>query len=150
MPYTIGIGTHVQRPYSLCSRVGVRVFLTVGCQKHGRGHILRCISMGYRCERECLRTLRHSDELTGTFVSGWQGAQNNARQIPRTAVIKREPPSGGSRRVKVPPTWRRPYGRHFWQSRILTRSIVLTGNQDKSSIARWKEERVHESEKYIG
>lgn len=22
MPYTIDIGTHVQRPYSLCSRVG--------------------------------------------------------------------------------------------------------------------------------
>ena len=89
MPYTIGIGTHVQRPYSLCSRVGVRAFLTVGCQKHGRGHILRCISMGYRCERECLRTLRHSDELTGTFVSGWQGAKNNVQQIPRASCHKK-------------------------------------------------------------
>ena len=61
--------------------------------------------MGYRCERECLRTLRHSDELTGAFVSGWQGAKNNARQIPRASCHKKRASAGQSAIYVASPMW---------------------------------------------
>lgn len=46
--------------------------------------------------------------------------------------VKKRPSEEGPWQVNVPPT-RRPKG-HFWQSRILTRSVVLTGYQDKITV----------------